>query len=109
MHQLTITIGRGASDAPNYIDDAARWLEFQSDADALVRRHGYEIVGQWWGVGIWEGKAEQNYHVGGVASRAQAVGVLVREVGELAHVYNQDAIALGTGTSVLVDREGNIS
>ena len=111
MQQLTVTIGRGAPEARNHIASASRWAEFQQEADALVRRHGYDIVGQWTGTGEWEDQVEQNYHVVGVRDqRFEArVDALTREVGELAHVYGQDAVALGVGSSYLVDGEGNRS
>jgi hypothetical protein len=118
MRQITLTVGRGAVGTPRLLDPE-RWDDFRESVDALVRRHGYDIVVNSIGTGTWQQAdgeviSEQNYHVVGIADaehdqrwvwpslerRDNAVRV---EVKHLAYVFGQDAIALGFGTSELVE------
>lgn len=103
MQQITLSIGRNTGSGPVGDD---RWARFIDDTLALERRHGFEIVVQNTGRGEWEGVAEENFIAVGIrdddVNETDSLDAIRREVRELAHVYGQEAIALGFGTSELV-------
>jgi len=108
MQQITLTIGRNVGSGP--VADE-RWARFIDDTLALVRRHSFDVVVQNTGRGEWQGAdgeviREENFHVAGIreddVNETDTADSVRREVRELAHVYGQEAIALGFGTSELV-------
>lgn len=112
--QITITIGRGAVGTDRLLT-AERWAEFKNEIDRVLKR-SWEIVVSSDGTGSWtddEGRtySEQNHVWIAIDSeRSEADKKFRREIWRtplerLADEFDQDAIALGWGTSELVERK----
>lgn len=114
MHQITVTIGR--RDNVNGLElSNEEWAKFKSQVSIVIPER-FEIVVASEGNGSWtdsegEQHPEANFvvvgvceaTVGFVSNAAAELAKLRRDLADLALSFDQDAIALGIGTSELIE------
>lgn len=100
MHTLTISIGRNLPGGGALNDGA--WAAFRAGVRSIVAPRGTVHVDAAYSVGEWDGVAEESatFVVGGVT--ADGAAGIAREAAALARHYQQDAVAVTTGTTALL-------
>lgn len=88
---ITISIGRNVGDKPMSDD---RWYDFRVATLAVVERYA-RVVFSGMGTGRYAGAVEESFTL--VATLTRNITGLYHELGEVAHAFDQDSIALTTG------------
>ncbi len=94
-----ITIGRGAGN--RRLSDLA-WAEFRQVVVGLAGSYARAIHVRNRGLGQWDDQAEENFVVIFSGMHNSHSTALRPDLGQTAHQYDQDAIALLLGTSELI-------
>lgn len=105
MYVITVTIGRNVGETP--MSDAS-WAEYRSDVAALLDDLATFVVNPTFefhnGYGEWHGVAEDSHKATLMSTHEfdqSDISWLRRSLSHLCRKYEQDAIALTVGTSVL--------
>lgn len=98
MFTVTISIGRGLPTG-GHMDDAA-WADFVEGVRRVCQYHGVLFVDAARSIGEWDGVPEESAtFVVGEVRRPRA---LADDAAGLGVLYGQEAVAVTTGTTVLV-------
>ena len=95
MDTSVICLGRNVGSVPM---SAPRWAQFTTDALQLLYKHEAVILNIASGIGYWEGGQEDSFIV---SFQGSLEGVRA-DLPVLAFLYEQEAIGLIVGVSVLV-------
>jgi len=98
MNTTVICIGRNVGDQP--MADM-RWDEFKSDTLMLVIDYGAEVYNFASGTGFWQDQEEDTYIVSFGLDDTSAIE---QGLSALARAYDQEAISLIVGESVVVSK-----
>lgn len=100
MQTVTISIGRGLPDGGEMT--APEWAAFIDGVRRIIAPRGVVHVDAARSTGVWDGVPEESatFVIGGVSPDG-AAGIL-REATVLSRYFQQDAIAVTTGTTALV-------
>lgn len=100
MQTVTISIGRGLPGGGEM--DGPQWAAFIDGVRRIITPRGVVFVDAARSVGEWEGQPEESAtFVVGEVTPDGAAGIL-REAEALSRAFEQDAIAVTTGTTALV-------
>lgn len=97
MSTITVSIGRDTADGPL---GGSSWVDFKARTRAAVTDAGLTPVFEGDGVGIWEEATEDSWTVVALGTPS---GSLTRTLADLANRFNQEAIAVTTGETALVE------
>lgn len=105
MQQITVTVGRGAGAAQQPLTDV-EWNAFRRVIQARLVADGWDLVVENSGTGSWDDQLEENHVFVGIRETTPGLEEQLQLQHYLAttgHRYGQQSIALGYGTSQLVD------